>query len=52
MCDMNHRGRENQSMAGGMIPESNVALLGEYPESCIIQLFLEELEDTGRLKHL
>ena len=33
-------------MAGGLIPQENVPLLGDYPENRIIQLFLDELERT------
>lgn len=41
-------GGGHASMAGGLIPEENVAMLGEDPENRIIQLFLEKIE----AKHL
>ena len=37
-------GGGHAGMAGGLIPQQNVAALGEDPENRIIQLFLEELE--------
>ena len=37
-------GGGHAGMSGGMIPEQNVAMLGDDPESRIIQLVLEELE--------
>ena len=37
-------GGGHAGMAGGLIPQQNVALLGEDPENRIIQLFLAELE--------
>ena len=41
-------GGGHASMAGGLIPEENVAMLGKDPENRIIQLFLEKIE----AKHL
>ena len=38
-------GGGHAGMAGGLIPESNIAMLGEQPESRIIQMFLDELEN-------
>ena len=42
-------GGGHAGMAGGLIPQKNVAELGEHPQNRIIQLFLDELE---RIKHL
>ena len=39
-------------MAGGLIPEKNIPLLGDYPENRIIQLFLDELEHIDCTKCL
>lgn len=39
-------GGGHAGMAGGLIPESNVATLGEHPENRIMQMFLDELENV------
>ena len=39
-------------MAGGLIPQENVAKLGEDPENRIIQLFLDSMESVDRTKRL
>ena len=45
-------GGGHSAMAGGIIPEQNVAILGDHPENRIIQLFLDQLEHTGYAKYL
>lgn len=45
-------GGGHAGMAGGLIPESNVAVLGEHPENRIIQMFLDELENVDHSKPL
>ena len=43
-------GGGHSGMAGGLIPLQNVAMLGDYPENRIIQLFLESLESVRPAK--
>lgn len=45
-------GGGHAGMAGGLIPEENVALLGEHPENRILQMFLDALGDTDCSKVL
>ena len=45
-------GGGHAGMAGGLIPQKNLELLGEYPEDRITQLFLDELDHIDRTKQL
>lgn len=45
-------GGGHAGMAGGLIPQKNLELLGEYPEDRITQLFLDELDHIDRSKQL
>ena len=45
-------GGGHAGMAGGLIPQKNLELLGEYPEERITQLFLDKLDHIDRTKQL
>ena len=45
-------GGGHAGMAGGLIPQKNLELLGEYPDERITQLFLDELDHIDRSKQL
>lgn len=45
-------GGGHAGMAGGLIPQKNLTLLGDHPESRITQLFLDELDHIDRSKQL
>ena len=45
-------GGGHAGMAGGLIPQKNLELLGVCPEDRITQLFLDELDHIDRSKQL